>query len=124
MLNLQLITKVSAKDYQFRSKLMELIATDAQVFIQNMSNKRAQEDWASCYVLAKNYFTKIRPYLHLSYFNDMMSKVDTIKSATSVAGKLQVSANIERSVSKNLIGSKVLDSTNPPASLEAPDKVA
>lgn len=124
MLNLQLITKVSAKDLQFRSRLMELIAADAQAFIQSMSFKRTQEDWAGCYVLANSYFNKIKPYLHLNYFNEIMNKVETIKSAPLVLDKLQVSANVERSVALSLVGTKGLPNPCPSTSLESTNKVA
>lgn len=81
MINLNLLTRVSGYDHEFKKTIIQMIDTRFQRVRSQLLNLLNQRSWASCYLHLEQYLHDLQPYSDESFIADLKNDLKAFKSS-------------------------------------------
>lgn len=102
MIDLQLLSKISAGDEAFVQSMIEKINGRAKDFKSSFADSMQRGNWSSCYYQMLDFYRSITPYGQMSFLNEFKKYLDILSHSDDSQVKKGICLTIINSINEHL----------------------
>ncbi len=90
MIDLQLLSKISVDDSQFRKSIVQKIKAKADLFFRKFNKSVKDENWNSCFYQMHDFYRQVTPYCQVSFLNEFQKGLKVLSYSESEIEKREI----------------------------------